>query len=332
MDSALYKDATVSRGLTYHYFYSPATAGQPTLLLLHGFPSSSFEWHRQVEYFRPKGYGLVVPDILGAGKTAKPEDLDAFRLKLIAQDIIDLLDAEGLDKVVGIAHDWGSWILSRLANLHDQRFHAYAWNAVAYQPPSPQPMDIDALIEYLKVHTGDPRFGYWKFFNTEDAHVVCERHLDSFLHVLYPQSPEMWFEWFTPVGKLQEWVEANRTTAIPNWLTQEEFATIRRTLEKSGLKGLMAYYKAAVRSLNCPDEAKIPHEAWTVRKPVLFIVTTRDAAVAPEMGLPNIKKYAPQAKIVELEVGHWIQLEATERVNAEWDAWLEGLGLRDVSV
>lgn len=49
MDAALYKDFKVSRGLTYHYFYSPAAAGYPTLLFLHGFPSSSFLWHKQVD-------------------------------------------------------------------------------------------------------------------------------------------------------------------------------------------------------------------------------------------------------------------------------------------
>ena len=42
MYSKLYKDLKVSRGLTYHYHYSPAATSSPTLLFLHGFPSSSF--------------------------------------------------------------------------------------------------------------------------------------------------------------------------------------------------------------------------------------------------------------------------------------------------
>lgn len=106
MDAALYKDFKVSRGLTYHYFYSPAAAGYPTLLFVHGFPASSFDWHRQVEYFRPKGYGILAADNLGAGGTSKPEDPEVFRFALIARDFVDLLDAEGLNKVVGIGHDW----------------------------------------------------------------------------------------------------------------------------------------------------------------------------------------------------------------------------------
>lgn len=126
-----------------------------------------------------------------------------------------------------------------MANLFDERFHAYAWNAVGYWPPQPSPMDIDALIEQLKEQTGDPRYGYWKFFNLDDAHVVCDQNvsapccvprpainrsriqIDSFLQLVYPEPPELWLEWLTPVGKCQQWVEENRTTGIPSWLTQD---------------------------------------------------------------------------------------------------------------
>ncbi|OJT01958.1 Bifunctional epoxide hydrolase 2 [Trametes pubescens] len=328
MDAALYKDAKVSRGFNYHYFYSPATSGYPTLLLIHGFPSSSFDWSRQVEYFRPKGYGLLVPDLIGSGGTSKPEDPDAFRLVGIARDIVDLLDAEGLDKVVGIAHDWGSVVMSRLANLYDERFYAYAWNAVAYQPPRPHPIDVDALIQHLSANTGNGHFGYWKFFNLSDAHVVCERNIDSFLQLVYPTSPEVWLEWLTPVGKVQQWVEENRTPGIPQWLTQQEYDMLRKALVDGGLQSMMNFYRAAVDNLNVPDDKKIPEEAWTIRKPALWIAALRDAAGSPATNRPNVEKYVPGAKIVELDVGHWVQFEATERLNAEWEAWIEGLGLR----
>ncbi len=106
MDASLYKTATVSRGFTYHYYYSPAAKGKPTILFIHGFPSSSYDWRRQVEHFRPQGYGIIVPDILGVGGTSKPDNADAFRFALVARDIIDVLDAEGLKTIIGIGHDW----------------------------------------------------------------------------------------------------------------------------------------------------------------------------------------------------------------------------------
>ena len=106
MDTSLYKDVKVSRGFNYHYYFSPPVSDKPTLLFLHGFPSTLQDWARQIRYFQPKGYGILAPDMLGAGGTSKPLDSKSFRMKLLAADVIELLDAEGLEKVVGIGHDW----------------------------------------------------------------------------------------------------------------------------------------------------------------------------------------------------------------------------------
>ncbi|KAI0768806.1 alpha/beta-hydrolase [Trametes elegans] len=330
MDPTLYKDLKVSRGFVYHYFYAPASPGYPTLLFIHGFPSSSYDWHRQVKYFRPKGYGLLVPDTLGSGGTSKPEDPEAFRFALSARDIVDVLDAEGLDKVVGIAHDWGSALLSRLANLFAERFYAFAWIAIGYNPPRPHALDVDGLLTYLEAKTGNSHYGYWKHFSEDDAHRKYEQNIDSFLHLIYPKSPEVWLEWLTPVGKARQWIEENRTTDLPEWLTQEEYNHFRSTLLNGSLKSTFNYYKAAVRSVNAQDDKKIPEEAWTVRKPALFVAALHDAVGTLAVGLPNIEKYVPHAKVVRIDAGHWVQLEATERLNEELRIWIEGLGLHSV--
>jgi soluble epoxide hydrolase / lipid-phosphate phosphatase len=106
MDPSLYKDITTSRGLTYHYYFSPAKPGQPTLLLQHGFPSTSHDWYRLVSHLLPHGYGLIVPDLLGYGGTSKPEDLESYEHSLMSRDIVDILDAEGVDRVISVGHDW----------------------------------------------------------------------------------------------------------------------------------------------------------------------------------------------------------------------------------
>jgi hypothetical protein len=111
MDPAFYRAHIVSRGLRYHYFLANAEAGQPTLLLLHGFPSSSYDWHRQVVFFRTQGYGVLVPDLLGYGGTAQPEDIQAYALSQQAQDIVDILQAEHLERVISVSHDWYACIL-----------------------------------------------------------------------------------------------------------------------------------------------------------------------------------------------------------------------------
>ena len=55
MDPTGFKDVKVKRGYTYRYYSSLASSGKPTLFFIHGFPSGSFDWARQVAYFKPKG-------------------------------------------------------------------------------------------------------------------------------------------------------------------------------------------------------------------------------------------------------------------------------------
>lgn len=106
MDSSSYKDVTTSRGLNYHYYFAAARDSKPSLLFLHGFPSTSYDWRHQVAFFEAKGYGIVVPDLLGYGGTSKPDDAADYKASLVVKDVVDILDAEKIDKVVSIAHDW----------------------------------------------------------------------------------------------------------------------------------------------------------------------------------------------------------------------------------
>ncbi|KAJ7761395.1 hypothetical protein B0H16DRAFT_1256307, partial [Mycena metata] len=75
MDPRQYKQGKTQRGLTYSYYYfSPPAAGKPFLLFSHGFPSASYLWLKQVAFFHPLSYGLIVPDNLGYGGPDKPTD------------------------------------------------------------------------------------------------------------------------------------------------------------------------------------------------------------------------------------------------------------------
>lgn len=49
---------------------------------------------------------LYIFSMLGYGGTDKPLDASLYRIKLMAKDLSDILDAENLDKVIVIGHDW----------------------------------------------------------------------------------------------------------------------------------------------------------------------------------------------------------------------------------
>lgn len=112
MDPANYKDLVVSRGYKYHYYAVPAKEDQLTIVFVHGWPNTSRAWRLIVPFFEEKGYGVIVPDVLGYGGTDRPTDYNEYQYSLLDKDLIDILDAEGVEKAAAVGHDW--YVVHRL--------------------------------------------------------------------------------------------------------------------------------------------------------------------------------------------------------------------------
>ena len=106
MDRSTYKNFKTSRGFTYAYYFEKAQEGKPYILFLHGYPQSSRDWRHQVPFFESKGFGLIVPDLLGYGGTDKPSDVEAYRQSRMSLDMLEILDHEGAARAVIVGHDW----------------------------------------------------------------------------------------------------------------------------------------------------------------------------------------------------------------------------------
>ena len=106
MDSFDSKDVVTPRGLKYHYYSSPARDGKRTILFCHGFPSSATDWLKIALHFKEHGYGIIIPDMLGYGGTDKPTDPALYTHSGMSQDLVSILDAEEVEKVVAVGHDW----------------------------------------------------------------------------------------------------------------------------------------------------------------------------------------------------------------------------------
>jgi soluble epoxide hydrolase/lipid-phosphate phosphatase len=104
--STVSKEHTSSRGLKYKYLFSSPKDKKQTLLFLHGFPSTSRDWRHQIAFFQEQGYGIIAPDMLGYGETAKPVNPEEYKWSLMAADMVDILDHENVDKAVVVGHDW----------------------------------------------------------------------------------------------------------------------------------------------------------------------------------------------------------------------------------
>ncbi|KAF5544636.1 carboxylesterase [Fusarium mexicanum] len=150
----------VSRGYEYSYIIRrPVSAPKAFVLFLHGWPSIGLEWHHQLDHFHNQGYAVIAPDLLGSGHTSRPADVDAYLLKDMAKDIVEILDHEQVVRFIGVGHDWGSSLLGRLAVYFPERIENLAFITVGYTPPGTR-FDIDLVNEQSKQALGYAAFGY----------------------------------------------------------------------------------------------------------------------------------------------------------------------------
>lgn len=83
-----------ARGLTFTALADGPEEG-PLLILLHGLPRNSWEWHHQIPPMAAMGFRVVAPDLRGFCPGARPEGVEAYHVQEYAQDIREIADALG---------------------------------------------------------------------------------------------------------------------------------------------------------------------------------------------------------------------------------------------
>ncbi|MFD7552747.1 alpha/beta fold hydrolase [Streptomyces sp. NPDC059578] len=106
-------------------FYREAgDPARPTLVLLHGFPSSS-HMYRQLMAELADSFHLIAPDHIGFGASAAPA-VDAFPYGFdkLTEITLALLDRLGIDRFALYLQDYGAPIGLRIASRHPERVTA----------------------------------------------------------------------------------------------------------------------------------------------------------------------------------------------------------------
>lgn len=100
-------------------FYRAGQSEKETLLLLHGFPTSSRDYHKMWDALAEK-FSLVAFDMIGYGFSAKPVNFDytTFNQVDILQALIEHLRVENLHI---LAHDYGNTITQELLARSEEK-------------------------------------------------------------------------------------------------------------------------------------------------------------------------------------------------------------------
>jgi haloacetate dehalogenase len=103
-----------ANGIRQHYL---AAGDGPPVVLLHGFPETSYSWRYQIPELTKK-YHVIAPDLRGYGETDKPSS--GYDKRTMAMDVRDLMRALNLPKIALVGHDRGARVATRFAKDHPE--------------------------------------------------------------------------------------------------------------------------------------------------------------------------------------------------------------------
>ncbi|KAF5019461.1 hypothetical protein F66182_8543 [Fusarium sp. NRRL 66182] len=304
---------TTHNSNTYSYVSIQPVSRNKTILLLHGFPSTLNDWVHQIRHLSSAGYGVVAADLLGYGASSKPTEADRYRLKVMSDEVIELLDHLKLQTVVGVGHDFGATLLSRLAAYHPSRWDSFVFLAVG-PPKLGTPFDVDTINQVTKQMLGYEMLGYIPWLADPSSQGMLEQHAESAMSLLFCRDRKAWGEWFHPLGKMKEFVRNDRRVPVGSWYTKDlQEAHLEAFGSTDGYKGACRWYRMWKDNLFAADETGF--EDFQATQPVLFI-----APAEPEQATLQqqqmLASWAPNLRTVKLDTGHWVHLERPDETSS----------------
>lgn len=94
----------------------------PPVLLMHGEPSWSYLYRKMIPIITAAGHRAIAPDLVGFGRSDKPEAREDYTYNRHVAWMTDWLNALDLQRVTLFAQDWGGLIGLRMAAENDRRF------------------------------------------------------------------------------------------------------------------------------------------------------------------------------------------------------------------
>ena len=279
----------------------------PAVLFVHGFPDTWRGWRRQMEAVVVAGYRAISLDMRGYGESSKPEEARAYTVFQCVGDLVGILDALGVEQAVLVGHDFGAAISWSAAMMRPDRFRAVFCLSVP-----PLPLARPSMIEQMQAAGEDD------FYMFSQMRPEADREwADASVTI-----PGMyyWMSGIAPVDQRWEPLDPakalNRPSPVglPGFVDPDDAAAAIAEFERYGFHGPLNCYRA----MQPYFEEAGAFVGATVQPPSFFAFGAEDGMVR----LREMPEEALRTMAIDLRgylkldgVGHWPQLEASDRVS-----------------
>jgi pimeloyl-ACP methyl ester carboxylesterase len=267
-------------------------AGNPPVILLHGFPESHRTW-RHIVPDLARDHFVLAPDQRGYARSSKPEGVDQYTPDRIVGDLLALADHFGIDRFTLVGHDWGGAVAWMAALGHPDRVaklvivnapHPHLFQRTLFDDP-----DQRKASQYIRhfrdtsIDGGLVGTGLERFFSSTFAKVLTQAVAGE-----------------DKAAYLAEWGNPGAMTAMLNW------------------------YRASSVVVPAIDEQP-ERPAWLdapfppVTQPTLVIWGMQDRALLPSQ--LDLAPYVPDLRIEKVDAGHFVPWEKPEPVIAAMRRW-----------
>ncbi len=188
----------------------------PLIMLLHGWPDSSFGWRHQLSLLSTLKIPVCAPDLRGFGGTSvgSSHDLrmDDYAVDVVANDVVDIAHTLGFETMVIVGHDFGAYLAWHLALLYPSNVVGVMALSIPYmghvpvdQPPlaalqrrfGPCLPRSSSLNDASEITTDTPtrldqikaRFHYILHHNLPHAHEKYNVNVREALYRIYAYQP-----------------------------------------------------------------------------------------------------------------------------------------------
>jgi len=237
------------------------------VLLLHGFPESSWEWRSQLPVLADAGFRAVAPDQRGYSSRARPTGVGSYRAEHLVADAVGMVKELGASSCHLVGHDWGAVVAWLVASRHPELVKTLTAVSV------PHPL---AFAKALASTNDDQRLrsSYIRFLQqSEEPEAALMHDGGAGLRA-----------WFTNIG-----------------LTDSDSVEtyVKRMAEPGAMTAAINWYRAI--------DVRLIEDMGPISVPTLYVWSTDDIGIGREAAEATADYVAGPYRLEVLEgVSHWI--------------------------